>query len=286
MKKIYISLFIVITIVLSVLLIGNTKVDAEEIGQDMYVYNVDGVDYYLQEKVGHHKSELDIQNKKIIVNVEDAVENPIQNVFRFYDEYGKEMSCYGRELDDEFFIYKSVGFSTVPIYFIGEFNLIRRCSNNVFFEFTYVIQDLEAPIFSGVKNLEYKVSEGVLSLDYIKSLIVVEDNDKSFDLYYLIKQNTFTGNEEKTGTYKIVFSAVDRAKNISEYTVFVNVENDVDNTDSTDNIDNADNTDSTDNIDNTSEKTNKNFIQENLIEVIIALALSIILLKIIFKKLF
>lgn len=103
-------------------------------------------------------------------------------------------------------------------FIVGTYSLIvgaKDSSNNeATYTFNVIVKDNDAPIIEGAESYTSKLSDP-LNESKIKSKLSISDN-YDHDINLVLKNDSFTGNELKVGTYSIVYSAVDSSGNVAE----------------------------------------------------------------------
>ena len=103
-------------------------------------------------------------------------------------------------------------------FIVGTYTLIvgaKDSSNNeATYTFDVIVKDNDAPIIEGPSSYTSKLSDP-LNESTIKSKLTISDN-YDHDINLVLKNDGFTGNELKVGTYSIVYSATDSSGNVAE----------------------------------------------------------------------
>lgn len=92
---------------------------------------------------------------------------------------------------------------------------------------TVVVRDTTAPVFTGNSNYTWNVSLGY-NMFYLQSLFTASDlydGDLTADI--TVQSDTFSGNETAIGIYTVVFRATDSIGNYTDFTVTINIIDDI-----------------------------------------------------------
>lgn len=114
---------------------------------------------------------------------------------------------------------------------IGNYDIVIEgadsAGNKTTLTITIMVMDLDAPVISGPEQVDAYMSRNLTIDDFKKLLTITDDVDTLTWEDLEVKDETYTSNKNKPGTYNIEFIVTDSAGNEGGYSLIVNVKDDI-----------------------------------------------------------